>query len=261
MTSSSRRVRGSEQTIYLASSLAAVPPSIVAVRGSREASPSRSASRWTLPRSQNIHNYAVKFSPSQQFSLAELTGVGLIQTLDNTKQSIALRRASYDAATNTVTLVAERAAWAQTGRTRSATRRACSRKRNRPNKAHALTDLQGNPLDEGEATPASSRSRSARDIRTRRRRPFSRTEVDRDGRLREIGRTSSARRPRQAAAIGTRAVVALGCGVPRSLGLTWMSRSTPEATRASDGLGSYGEIHHGKGTHDAPYSSQDRSVL
>ena len=35
--------------------------------GSREESPSRSASRWTLPLLPNIHNYAVKFTPSQQF--------------------------------------------------------------------------------------------------------------------------------------------------------------------------------------------------
>ena len=55
---------------------------------------------------QNIHNYAVKFSPTQQFSLADLTGVGLIETLNYAKQPIALRRATYNASTNTVTLVA-----------------------------------------------------------------------------------------------------------------------------------------------------------
>ena len=57
------------ETVYLASSLAAVPPSIVAVQrvaGGIAVTFSKPMDPATV---QNIHNYAVKFSPSQKFSL------------------------------------------------------------------------------------------------------------------------------------------------------------------------------------------------
>jgi Bacterial Ig-like domain len=148
VTSESRAVRGSDETIYLATSPDAVPPSIVAterVRGGIAVTFSKPMGPKTVT---NIHNYAVKFSPTQQFSLTELTGVGLIQTLDNTTASIHLRRASYDSATNTVTLVPNE----QLGPNGSYTVSNPSNllaKRGGPRKAHALTDLEGNPLDEG----------------------------------------------------------------------------------------------------------------
>ena len=55
---------------------------------------------------QNIRNYAVKFTPNQNFNLENIYGVGLVQTLDNTPVKISLRRATYNTATNTVLLVA-----------------------------------------------------------------------------------------------------------------------------------------------------------
>ena len=148
VTSSSRRVHGSDQTIYLANSPDAVPPSIVAVgrvQGGIAVTFSKPMDPATV---ENIHNYAVKFTPSQQFSLADLTGVGLVQTLNKTKTPIGLRRASYNAATNTVTLVPNE----QLGSAGSYTVSNPSSllaKRNRPKKAVALTDLQGNPLEQG----------------------------------------------------------------------------------------------------------------
>jgi hypothetical protein len=148
VTSSSRRVHGSDETIDLANSLGALPPSIVAiqrVQGGIAVTFSKPMDRATV---ENIHNYAVKFTPSQQFSLEDLTGVGLVQTLNNTKTPIGLRRASYNAATNTVTLVPNE----QLGSAGSYTVSNPSSllaKRNRPKKAVALTDLQGNLLEEG----------------------------------------------------------------------------------------------------------------
>jgi hypothetical protein len=148
VTSSSRRVRGGDETIYLASSLAAVPPSIVGVArvaGGIAVTFSKPMDPTTV---ENIHNYAIKFSPSQNFSLVELTGVGLVQTLTNTKQSIALRRATYDDATNTVTLVPTEQLGSEGSYTLSNPASLLA-KGYRPKKARALTDLQGNPLEEG----------------------------------------------------------------------------------------------------------------
>ena len=148
VTTPSRLVRGSEETIYLATSLDAVPPSIVAVqrvKGGIAVTFSKPMDSKTVT---NIHNYAIKFSPTQKFSLTSLTGVGLIQSLDNTPQSIGLRRASYDAATNTVTLVPNEQLGSEGSYTISNPSSLLA-KGNRPKKAHALTDLQGNPLDEG----------------------------------------------------------------------------------------------------------------
>jgi hypothetical protein len=149
VTPASRAGRGSEETIYLATSAEAVPPSIVAVQrvqGGIAVTFSKPMGQKTVT---NIHNYAIKFSPSQQFSLSQLTGVGLIQTLNNSSSvSIGLRRASYDPATNTVTLVPNEQLGSNGSYTVSNPSSLLA-KRNRPKKAHALTDLQGNPLDEG----------------------------------------------------------------------------------------------------------------
>jgi hypothetical protein len=148
VTSASRAVRGSDETIYLATSADAVPPSIVAVqrvKGGIAVTFSKPMGPKTVT---NIHNYAVKFSPTQQFSLTELTGIGLIQTLDNTTASIHLRRASYNSATNTVTLVPNEQLGPNGSYTVSNPANLLA-KRGGPRKAHALTDLQGNALDEG----------------------------------------------------------------------------------------------------------------
>jgi hypothetical protein len=148
VTSASRAVRGSGETIYLATTPDAVPPSIVAmqrVKGGIAVTFSKPMAPKTIT---NIHNYAIKFSPTQKFSLTQLTGVGLIQTLNNTTQAIGLRRASYDSATNTVTLVPNEQLGSDGSYTVSNPSNLLA-KRGGPKKAHALTDLQGNPLDEG----------------------------------------------------------------------------------------------------------------
>ncbi len=149
VTANSRNVRGSDQMIYLANSQEAIPPSIVGVTrvaGGIAVTFSKPMNPSTV---DNIHNYAVKFSPSQKFSLAELTGFGLIETLNSAKQGIPLRRASYDAATNTVTLVATEQLGPNGSYTVSSPASLTS-KGHSPKKAHALSDQQGNPLAEGE---------------------------------------------------------------------------------------------------------------
>jgi hypothetical protein len=148
VTSTSRGVRGSNDTVYLADSLAAVPPSIVAVErvaGGIAVTFSKPMDPATV---EKTRNYAVKFSPSQNFTLEDLTGVGLVETLNNTKQPITLRRTSYDPATNTVTLVPNEQLGSNGSYTISNPASLVA-KVNRPKKAHALTDLQGNPLVEG----------------------------------------------------------------------------------------------------------------
>ena len=76
-------MRGSDQTIYLANNQDAIPPSIAAVTrvaGGIAITFSKPMDPSTV---DNIHNYAMKFSPSQKFSLAQLTGFGLIETLNS----------------------------------------------------------------------------------------------------------------------------------------------------------------------------------
>jgi hypothetical protein len=152
VSSGSRRAQGDEATIYLAKNESAVPPSIIAVQrvaGGIAVTFSKPMDPVTVT---NIHNYAVKFSANQQFSLEDLTGIGLVQTLANSKAVIGLRRASYDAATNTVTLVPNE----QLGSLGSYTiSNAASllAKRNKPHKAQALSDLNGNPLGQGDSVP------------------------------------------------------------------------------------------------------------
>jgi len=97
---------------------------------------------------ENIHNYAVKFSPTQKYSLENLTGVGLIQTLTQSNQAIPLRRAAYDPATNTVTLVPKEEL-GSLGSYRISNPASLLAKKGGFNNAHPLTDLQGNELDQG----------------------------------------------------------------------------------------------------------------
>ena len=113
-----------------------------------------------------------------------------------------------------------------TGRTRSATQRASLSKGNRPKKAHAAHRSAREPTRGGGKPAASSRSPSARDIPTRQRRPFSRTEVDRRAdfaRWKRHRRVNSQRVSQAWAIDPCGALVALGCGVPQSLGLTWVA--------------------------------------
>jgi hypothetical protein len=148
VTGLSRGVRGSDQTIYLANGPEAVPPSIVGVTrvaGGIAITFSKPMDPSTV---ENIHNYTVKFTPSQKFSLVNLTGFGLIKTLNPANQGIPLRRATYDAATNTVTLVATE----QLGPNGSYTvsnPASLTAKAHRRKNVHALSDLHGNALEEG----------------------------------------------------------------------------------------------------------------
>lgn len=150
VSSGSRRVQSEDATIYLAKSQSAVPPSIIAVQrvaGGIAVTFSQPMDPATVA---NIHNYAVKFASNQQFSLEDLTGIGLVQTLSNSKAVIGLRRATYDAATDTVTLVPNE----QLGSLGSYTisnAPSLLAKGNRPHKATALTDLDGNPLQEADS--------------------------------------------------------------------------------------------------------------
>jgi hypothetical protein len=148
VTSSARQVKGSSTTVYLASSPDAIPPSIIGVQrvaGGIAVTFSKPMDPTTV---QNIHNYVVKFSPTQNFSLENLYGVGLVQALDNTTQKIPLRRATYNPATNTVLLVATE----QLGPNGSYTisnPASLLAKKPRPSNARPLTDVEGNALDQG----------------------------------------------------------------------------------------------------------------
>jgi hypothetical protein len=98
----------------------------------------------------NIRNYAVKFSPSQNFSLGNLYGIGLVQALDNTPRTIPLRRASYNPATNTVLLVASEQLGSK-GSYQISSPASLHAKKARPADARPLTDLEGNVLDQGKS--------------------------------------------------------------------------------------------------------------
>jgi hypothetical protein len=100
----------------------------------------------------NIHNYAVKFSPTQKYSLQNLTGVGLIETLTVSNVSIPLRRATYNPSTNTVLLVATQQLGSG-GTYKISSPASVLAKRGGPKKSHALADVQGNALEQGGAAP------------------------------------------------------------------------------------------------------------
>lgn len=148
VTSATRKVTGSKTTVDLASNANAIPPSIIGVQrvaGGIAITFSKSMNRSTV---QNIHNYVVKFSPNQNFSLENLYGVGLVQTLDNTPVKIPLRRATYNPATNTVLLVATEQLGSKGSYTISNPASLVAKKA-RPSNARPLTDTEGNLLDEG----------------------------------------------------------------------------------------------------------------
>jgi hypothetical protein len=152
VTSASQRLRSDNSTVYLASTTSAIPPSIVGVervRGGIAVTFSKPMGRSSV---QNIHNYAVKFSPSQQFNPLYVTGVGLVQELATTSHAIALRRAAYNPDTGTVILIPKERLQSN-GSYQISSPASLRANANRPHKAHPLTDLQGNALDEGGSTP------------------------------------------------------------------------------------------------------------
>jgi hypothetical protein len=139
---------GRTTTVYLASSLDAVPPSIIGVQrvaGGIAVTFSKPMAPATV---EDIHNYSVTFSPNQNFSLEDLYGVGLVQTLDNSRTTIPLRRGSYDPATNTVTLITNEPL-GPNGSYEISNAPSLLAKKARPYKAQPLTDLEGNVLNQG----------------------------------------------------------------------------------------------------------------
>jgi len=144
--SPSRLVHGSNTTVDLAAGPDDVPPSIVYVHMLKRGI-ALTFSKPMAPASvDKIRNYAVKYSPSQKFSLSDLEGVGLVQTLDTTSQAITLKRAIYDAATNTVTLI-PKVALPSSGTYRISSPASLGSRRADPHKAQPLTDLQGGVIN------------------------------------------------------------------------------------------------------------------
>ena len=148
VTSSERQVKGGSTTVYLASSPNAIPPSIIGVQrvaGGIAVTFSKPMDPATVA---NIHNYVVKFSPTQNFSLENLYGIGLVQALDNTTQKIPLRRATYNPATNTVLIVATEQLGSK-GSYQISNPASLLAKKFRPSNARPLTDVEGNVLEQG----------------------------------------------------------------------------------------------------------------
>ena len=147
-SSTGRQARGNTATVYLASSLAAIPPSITGVQrvaGGIAVTFSKPMAPATVV---DVHNYSVRFAPNQKFSLENLYGVGLVQALDTSKKTIPLRRATYDSATNTVTLIPNEPLGTNGSYVISNPPSLLSKKA-RPNNAQPLTDLEGNVLNQG----------------------------------------------------------------------------------------------------------------
>jgi len=136
----------SSTTVYLASDPSAVPPSIVYVHMIKRGIAVTFSKPMAPATVKNVHNYAVKYSPSQQFSVEDLTGVGLINTLNTMSQPIALKRAVYDASTDTVTLI-PKVSLPASGTYQIKSPASLAAKLDRPYKAQPLTDLDGNVLN------------------------------------------------------------------------------------------------------------------
>jgi hypothetical protein len=148
VTWSSPRVHSTKSTVYLAATNDVIPPSIIGVqrvKGGIAITFSKPMAPATV---QNIRNYKVIYSPSQNFNPLYLTGVGIVQSIASTSQNIPLRRAVYDAADNTVILIPKQQLQSN-GTYRISSPATLRAKGDHPHKAHALTDLRGNALDEG----------------------------------------------------------------------------------------------------------------
>ncbi len=169
VTSSSGRVRRSDETVYLADSVAAVPPSIIAVQRVAGGIAITFSKPMNPARVQDIHNYAVRFTPSQQFNLVDLTGVGLIQQLTNAQATNRAETSDIQCHHEYGHAGCYRAARAQ--------RRVHDQQRTEPASLSEQTAGRHIPSPTWKAThlrkrtaaAASSRSTSARGIRTRRR--------------------------------------------------------------------------------------------
>jgi hypothetical protein len=142
-----RTVAGTTTTVYLAAGPDDVPPFIlyvhminrgIAITFSKPMAPSTVT---------NVRNFAVNYSPSHKFSLADLEGVGLIQRLNTASQAIALKRAVYDPTTNTVVLIPKVSLSSSSGTFKISSPSSLASKRTNPYRAQPLTDLQGNAIN------------------------------------------------------------------------------------------------------------------
>ncbi len=140
-------------TVYLASGPSAVPPSIVSAQlvrlGPENLAIALTFSKPMSPATvKNIHNYSITFRSSQQFGVSDLNGLGLVQTIVNPRHTVALRAASYEAATSTVTLIPN-IKLKITGSYEIRSPASLGSRRHSANQAQPLTDVDGNAINLG----------------------------------------------------------------------------------------------------------------
>lgn len=151
----------SSTTVFLVRGPDAIPPAIIAVHLVKRGIAVTFSKAMASAAVQDVHNYAVQHTPSQEFSLVDLTGAGLIQRLNNTAAPVALRRAVYDASTRTVTLI-PKVALPSSGSYEISSPASLGSKRPRRHQAQPLADLQGSVLNPGGAPVAGAFSISIR---------------------------------------------------------------------------------------------------
>ena len=95
----------------------------------------------------NIRNYAVKFSPIAEVQPCRLGGCRPDPDARQHVATIALKRAVYDPATNTVILIPKVSLSSASGTFQISSPASLSSKRANPHKAQPLTDAQGNVID------------------------------------------------------------------------------------------------------------------
>jgi hypothetical protein len=138
----------SDATVYLVSGPDAIPPSIIGVHMVRKGIAVTFSKPMSPATVENVHNYTVEHTPSPDFSLADLTSVGLIQRLNKTSEPVVLRRAIYDSSANTVTLI-PKVSLPASGTYQISSPASLGSKRVGPHKAQPLADLQGTALNPG----------------------------------------------------------------------------------------------------------------
>jgi hypothetical protein len=146
--------RASTTTVYLASGPAAVPPAIttahLVVQGKDAVGIAITFSKPMAPAQvANIHNYTIIFKPSQNFTVSDLTGIGLVQQIANQSHKVAFRAARYDPATDTVTLIARQKLSTTTGSYVIKSPASLASRKARATNAQPLTDLDGNAINLG----------------------------------------------------------------------------------------------------------------
>jgi hypothetical protein len=139
---------GSRSTVYLVRGPQFIPPAIIGVRVVKRGITITFSKPMATTTVENVHNYAVEHRPSQDLSVADLTGVGLIQRLNNTASRVVLRRAVYDPTTSTVTLI-PKDSWPSSGTYEISSPSSLGSRRSGPHKAQPLADGQGNLLNPG----------------------------------------------------------------------------------------------------------------